>query len=146
MRVYLDTCCLHRPLDDRSHLRIRLESEAVLGILTAVETGHLQMISSEVLVFEVRRNPHPQKQAFVLAIIESCSTEIRIDEQTELRAISLQNQGFKAFDALHLACAEAGSVDYFCSCDDRLLKKAKLQSDLKMKTMSPLDLIEELAL
>ena len=76
---------MHRPLDDRAQLRIRLEAEAVIGILTA-------------------------------------------------------------FDALHLACAEAGSVDYFCSCDDRLLKKAKLQSDLKMKTMSPLDLVEELAL
>jgi hypothetical protein len=58
----------------------------------------------------------------------------------------LENQGFKAFDALHLACAEAGAVDYFCSCDDRLLKRAKLQSDLKLKTMSPLDFIEELAL
>jgi predicted nucleic acid-binding protein len=146
MRIYLDTCCLHRPLDDCTQLRVRLEAEAVLGILTAVESGRLQMIASEVLVFEIHRNPHPQKQAFVLAIIESCSTEIQIDDQIERRAISLQNQGFKAFDALHLACAEAGSVDYFCSCDDRLLKKAKLQFDLKMRTMSPLDLIEELAL
>lgn len=146
MKIYLDTCCLHRPLDDRTQLRIRLEAEAVLGILAAVDSGRLQMISSEVLMFEVHRNPHPEKQAFVLAIIEGCSTEIRIDEQTELRAMSLQNEGFKAFDALHLACAEAGLVEYFCSCDDRLLRKAKQQADLKIKTMSPLDFIEELAL
>jgi hypothetical protein len=71
MKVYLDTCCLHRPLDDRSQLRIRLEAEAVLGILMAVETGHVQLMSSEVLVFEVRMNPHPQKRAFVSAIIEA---------------------------------------------------------------------------
>jgi hypothetical protein len=145
MKIYLDTCCLHRPLDDRSQLRIRLEAEAVLGILMEVEAGRLQMISSEVLVFEVRRNPHPQKQAFVSAIIDNCSAEIRIDDQIERRAMSLQGEGFKAFDALHLACAEAGSVDYFCSCDDRLLKKAKLQADLKIKTTSPLDFIEELS-
>jgi predicted nucleic acid-binding protein len=146
MKVYLDTCCLHRPLDDRSQLRIRLEAEAVLGILMAVETGHVQLMSSEVLVFEVRMNPHPQKRAFVSAIIESCSSETRINEQIETRAISLQNDGFKAYDALHLACAEAGSADYFCSCDDRLLKKAGTRSDLRMKTMSPMDLIKELAL
>jgi hypothetical protein len=146
MKIYLDTCCLHRPLDDRTQLRIRLEAEAVLGILMAVEDGRIQLISSEALVLEVHRNPHPQKRAFVLAIIERCSADIQIDDLTAFRARTLENQGFKAFDALHLACAEAGAVDYFCSCDDRLLKRAKLQSDLKLKTMSPLDFIEELAL
>jgi hypothetical protein len=31
-RVYLDVCCLNRPLDDSSQDRIRLEAEAVLLI------------------------------------------------------------------------------------------------------------------
>ena len=33
MRIYLDTCSLQRPLDDRSQLRIRQEAEAILYVL-----------------------------------------------------------------------------------------------------------------
>ena len=32
MRIYLDNCCLNRPFDDQSKMRIRLEAEAVLFI------------------------------------------------------------------------------------------------------------------
>ncbi len=33
--------------------------------------------------------------------------------------------GFRGFDALHLACAEAAGVDIFVTCDDRLLAAAR---------------------
>lgn len=29
MKIYLDNCCLNRPFDDQSNLRVRLEPEAV---------------------------------------------------------------------------------------------------------------------
>lgn len=29
MKIYPDNCCLNRPFDDQSNLRVRLESEAV---------------------------------------------------------------------------------------------------------------------
>lgn len=32
MRIYLDNCCFNRPFDDQNQLRIRLETEAKLGI------------------------------------------------------------------------------------------------------------------
>ena len=32
MKIYLDTCSLQRPLDNKTQLRIKLESEAVLGL------------------------------------------------------------------------------------------------------------------
>ena len=35
MLIYLDMCCLKRPFDDQSQPRIRLETEAVLALLTA---------------------------------------------------------------------------------------------------------------
>lgn len=34
MRIYLDVCCINRPFDDQTEERIRMESEAVLAILT----------------------------------------------------------------------------------------------------------------
>jgi len=33
MKLYLDTCCLQRPLDDQRQARIRLETEAILALL-----------------------------------------------------------------------------------------------------------------
>jgi len=47
-------------------------------------------------------------------------------------------------DALHLASAEEAEADYFCTCDDRFLKRAKTFNDLRTKVVTPLELIEEL--
>jgi hypothetical protein len=38
-KIYLDTCCLNRPFDDQTQERIRLESEAMLAILSRIEKG-----------------------------------------------------------------------------------------------------------
>jgi hypothetical protein len=35
MRLYLDICCLKRPFDDQAQPRVRIETEAVLGLLAA---------------------------------------------------------------------------------------------------------------
>ena len=46
----------------------------------------------------------------------------------------LTTLGQRAFDALHLACAEAAGVDLFVTCDDRLLAAAgRLGAALKVR-------------
>ncbi len=55
MIIYLDTCCLQRPLDDRSQARINIEAEAVLTILGLVEKDYLTLVSSEILDNEISR-------------------------------------------------------------------------------------------
>lgn len=144
MKLYLDTCSLNRPLDDKSQVRIALEAEAILAILTLWEARSVTLVSSEILQFEVARNPHPQRRAFVSEILFRTTTTIELIEAIEQRAKELERRGFKALDALHLASAEAGQVDYFCTCDDRLLKKAKAQTDLSVAIFSPLELAQEL--
>src|SRR3990167_3161760 len=42
MRVYFNTSALNRPLDDLSSERVRLEAEAVVGLLAAVESGRVE--------------------------------------------------------------------------------------------------------
>jgi len=40
------------------------------------------------------------------------------------RASELQEQqGVKSIDALHLASAESGQVDFFLTCDDSVIKR-----------------------
>lgn len=43
MRIYMDNCCLNRPFDDQSKIRIRLESEAVLFIQEKIATHEIEL-------------------------------------------------------------------------------------------------------
>jgi predicted nucleic acid-binding protein len=47
------------------------------------------------------------------------------NEDIQNRAKQLENEGIKPMDALHIACAELMSCDYFLTSDDRLLKRYK---------------------
>jgi len=38
--------------------------------------------------------------------------------------------------------AEGGQADFFCTCDDKLLKKAKEIISLKTSVVSPIELID----
>lgn len=144
MRIYFDTCSLQRPLDDKTQLRVSLEAEAVLGVLALCETGEASLVSSDILVLENDRNPQAKRKAFVAGVLEQAAGVIKVDEVIGTRAKELEKRGFKAFDALHVACAEAGKVDYLCTCDDRMLKKARRQVDLCVKVIAPLELAQEL--
>ena len=144
MKVYLDTCSLHRPLDSKTQIRIMLESEAILGIIGLCEAGQIELISSEVLVFEVNRNPQIIRREFGLEVLSKASSFVSLNPQIEQRAGVLNKLGLKPLDALHLASAEEVQADYFCTCDDKLLKKAKVVGDVKTKVVSPLELIEEI--
>jgi len=95
MRVYLDACSLQRPLDDRCQPRVNIEAEAVLTILRLVESGQVELLSSEALEY--------------------------------------------------VAFASWGQADYFCTCDDKLLKKSKRLKTLATRVVSPLELIAEVA-
>jgi len=146
MKIYFDSCSLNRPLDNRSQLRILLEAEAILGLLVNCEVGAITLVTSEVLFFEANQNPHPQKKAYVKAILEQSQVVIALNDDIETRAGVLEGRGFKGFDALHIACAEFSMADFFCTCDDRILSRARQQGDLNVKIVSPLELAQELNL
>jgi len=49
LKIYIDTCCLQRPLDDQSQARIRVETEALFAVLASVHAGHFQLLNSSAL-------------------------------------------------------------------------------------------------
>ena len=144
MKIYLDTCSLQRPLDSKTQIRIALEAEAILGVIALCEAGDIELISSEVLVFEVERNPRMERKEYALAVLSKAKSFIVLDEHIESRAREFNRLGMKPLDALHLASAEAAGADYFCTCDDRFLKRAKAVQDLKTRVVSPIALIGEM--
>lgn len=143
MRVYLDTCSLQRPLDDRTQPRIALEAEAILAILTLCERGIIVLVSSDVILFEVNQNPHPQRKLFAKAIISQAQETITLTAEITNRARKFEQQGIKAIDALHLASAEAMPVDCFCTCDDRFYRRTKNMTALTIRVLTPLELAQE---
>ncbi|CAN5179314.1 PIN domain-containing protein [soil metagenome] len=144
MKIYLDNCSLQRPLDDQTQMRVENETEAIIEILTLCETGDLTLISSDVLQFEIKAILDLERRETSLGILRIARNKVLTDSKIERRAQEFVKVGIKSLDALHLASAEAGQADYFCTCDDKLLKKAKTISDLKIKAISPLELTEEI--
>ncbi len=144
MKIYLDTCSLQRPLDNKTQIRIVLEADAILGIIGLCNTGKIELISSDILLYEVKRNPKIIRRKFGLDVLSNANKFINLDKTIEQQAKLFEKAGIKPLDALHLASAEKAEADYFCTCDDRFLKKAKHIASLKSKAVSPLELIQEL--
>ena len=144
MKIYLDNCSIQRPLDNKDQIRIAVEAEAVLNILSLCESNVLELVSSEALIYEAQRNPNLSRKDYAFEVLGKAKIFIQIDEEIENRAKELIIIGIKPLDALHLASAEQARADYFCTCDDRFLKKAKLLDALKTKAVSPIELIEEI--
>ena len=50
--IYLDNCSLQRPHDDQSQVRVYLEAQAILAVITLFEQGKVELLSSESLYYE----------------------------------------------------------------------------------------------
>lgn len=127
-------------------MRIRLEAEAVLSVLELCKAGELDLISSEALELEIANNPLEIRRNYAESVLTSAKSRITVIPSIELRAREFVKLGVKPLDALHLASAEAAQADYFCTCDDRFLKRTKTISNLKTVVTTPLELIEEIDL
>lgn len=146
MRVYLDACCLSRLTDDQSQTRIREEAAAIEYILAEVRRGRIELLSSEALHDEVRRNPTVDQRLGAQTILLMAVAEIGIDAPITLRAKELISLGYGTFDALHVAAAESASVDVLFTTDDKLLKRTERQlGDPRIAVKNPLSWIKEQA-
>lgn len=121
--VYLDTSVYNRPFDDQTQPRIWLETMALSVILQLIEQNSLSLISSTVIEYENSRNPHPLRQEWVKKVTRLAQKVQPVNEVIRQRAARLEQEGVKAMDAFHLACAEAAGANYFVTADDRLIKR-----------------------
>ena len=101
MRIYLDTCCLQRPLDDQTQPRIKIEAEAVLAILASVQAGDCSLLNSEALEYELTRIPDDKRRNEMMAVLALADERLEITDEAETLAESLENHGIEAIDAVH---------------------------------------------
>lgn len=137
-------CAIQRPLDSPDQIRIILESEAVLGLISLVHQKQIDLLSSDALLFEGEQNSLSIRFDHTKAVLSLARETVRISDNVELRAAEMVKSGFKPLDALHLALAEKGQADYFCTVDDGILRLSRRITTLKVKVINPIDLIQEI--
>ena len=144
MKIYLDVCCLNRPFDDSTQDRIRLESEAILTILERCLSGNWSLVISEITEAEIDRIPNNDRKQKVRSLLLIHREYRMVDTSIEKRAKEIQKLTVKAYDALHIACAEKSKVDIFLTTDDSLLNKvSRNRHALKVRLENPLKWLTE---
>lgn len=125
MKIYLDTSVLNRIFDDQSQPRIYLEATSTLIIIMLVEYQNIELVSSDILLFENYRNSYDERRAFVSLFLQKANRIQSINDKILERAQNIEKDNIGGIDALHLACAEELGADYFITCDDRIIKRYK---------------------
>ena len=144
IKIYLDTSVYNRPFDDQSQARIRLEAEAFLSILEKTMAGAVSIISSSVLAYENSLSPFPERKERVSHYVALASRSVKMSDTIKKRATLLEESGFDSLDAMHLACAESGGAEYFITCDDTIIRKArKNRTAVSLLVCSPLEFLVE---
>ena len=144
MKIYLDVCCLNRPFDDQSQDRIHLEAEAILTILKHVDEGRWKLVSSDTVVYEIKKTTNDQRKERLLSINNRVEIYVTVDKRIFDRSSVIKEIGFTTYDAMHIACAEFAQVDVFLSTDDKLVNLAlKNKDQLLVAVRNPLLWLQE---
>jgi predicted nucleic acid-binding protein len=140
MRIYLNTSALNRPLDDLSSERVRVEAEAMVALLAAIEDGFVEWVGSEYLEFEIGQDPDGERVNRVRSLLALVRTRVPISEAVANRARAIERIGLRGIDALHVAAAEAGQADLLVTTDDRMLRRAaRAALPLPVRLVTPLE-------
>ena len=143
MRIYFNTSALNRPFDDLSSTRVRLEAEAVVALLEAVEAGLVEWVGSDYLDFEIGQDPDSERVRRVGSLADLARRRIEVSEAVTDRARNLERAGLRGLDALHVASAEAGEADLLITTDDRMLRRSRrARLALAVRVVTPVEAVE----
>ena len=93
-------------------------------IFLLIENRVVEIVSSEALVAETNNNPYNERRVFVESVLGMAQSFQSLNESLLVRAEEIEaNMGIKGMDSLHLASAESLGVDFFITCDDKIIKR-----------------------
>lgn len=125
MKLYLDLCVYNRPFDYQGQERIALETGAFIYLIEQIEKGKYDLVCSETLVYENSKAPDNMRRERISSYFDLAEGFITLDEPDFERAKVLRTIGFLDMDALHIASAEKGGIDFFITCDDSIVNLYK---------------------
>jgi hypothetical protein len=86
--VYMDCCCLNRPADNQIQDKIRIESDAIIGILFKCFYGSWKLIGSDIVEYEIMKTPDLNKALNLYSVQKE---KIDFNDAIEARALEIQN-------------------------------------------------------
>ncbi len=144
--VYLDNCAIQRPLDVRNQLRIAAEADAIITVLESVLSRKIELVTSATLRAESALARFPHRKRFAQYVLNLATKEGPSQVDMRLHVRDYIHQGIKMFDALHLASAVVVQADYFCTTDDKLLRRARKVNTEATHVVTPAELVQYLHL
>lgn len=142
MRIYLDLCCLNRPFDDQSQIRIRIESEAKLMIQENIRAGKYEIAWSYIIDYENSKNPFLERKIRISGWKDYATIDVQESNELLLLAGAIRQEGIPNMDSLHIACAITSNCDYFLTTDDKILKS--LGRVVRIKIADPILFVKEI--
>lgn len=139
-KLYLDMNIYNRPFDDQSQVRIKLETIAINVILKTIKSGRFTLLWSFMGEFENSLNPYDDVRIEIEMVSKLASEYVNMSDEILEAAKEMESVGIKPRDAVHLACAIKAKADWFLTCDDKLIKKARFIKDDIIIT-NPLDFV-----
>src|SRR3989338_1064938 len=113
---------------------------AINAILKMIKDGRFTLIWSFMLEYVNSLNPYEDIRMEIDMVSALSSEYVGMAKDILKGANEFESKGIRSRDAIHLACAIKGKVDYFLTCDDRLIKKAGIiKTDVAI--MNPIDFI-----
>ncbi len=141
--IYLDFNCFQRGFDDPHQTRIRMEALACEWIFVQAEEHNFQLAWSFMHDDENEFCPFLERQIEALRLSDICKVKIKPHDDIYNKAKTFQKNGkLSSKDSIHLAAASYIKADYFLTCDDQLIKRAK-RLDIQIKIINPVDYVRE---
>jgi predicted nucleic acid-binding protein len=142
MKLYFDLCVYNRPFDYQGQERVALETWAFIYLLEQIEKGNYTLVGSTALVHENNRNPDILRKTRIASYFEMAKEFINLEETDFKRAKDLRLLGYSDMDALHIASAEKGNIDFLVTCDDRIVSLYKKEPfAINVKIMNLLEFV-----
>jgi hypothetical protein len=111
---HIDTCFWCRPFDDQTTHRIQEETQALHKLLELVDTGHIELIRSPFVHFELSFIDDYEKRVQIEKLIMDSGTFVTIPPHTQTFAKKIRHEcHVNGLDALHVACAINLEIEIF---------------------------------
>jgi predicted nucleic acid-binding protein len=142
-RLYLDACALQRPFDRLASAEERAEVADVLLLLSWSLSSHVDLVWSTVLDYETIKRAPLERRAWGMFARGLAGQVFRPEPPQHARARELAKRlRLGAFDALHVACAEAlGST--LVTVDHTFLVRTAGASKLRTRVLHPTQAVVE---
>tara|TARA_Y100000310_G_scaffold25069_1_gene24024 strand:- start:2913 stop:3371 length:459 start_codon:yes stop_codon:yes gene_type:complete len=141
LKIYCDTNIYSRPFDQILNSRIHLEAMACLKIFNLAYNNKIYLTSSDILKFEIL-NASPEKQLLIGPLLKLCQKHIKqTNTIKDLALLINKDANLAPRDSLHLASAIIGKINFFITCDQKILRKNKNHLFNSIIILNPIELI-----